>query len=285
MARLNIEDEFFLAVVSMVSPTVDVDKAYGNALRFIRMSQEKFKTGRVVSDLEFQRLGFLPELVGIFAKKVEGGYEAMGAKKYFNWLLERTEAAQVGGRISAQRERDAKGRLLPRDVTPPNNPSKLQANSKQTSKQTKQIQASSSSSSSSSISNSSSCSKINTEPAALGVFEELVKQYPKPSGSNALKRFKEQIKTDGDTEDLRLALKHYLAMLALPENDWRRPKQTFEAFLGTKSSGYFWRSFIDPESCKPTMKIKGKPAGELQRDIDATDEFQSIMNEAMNDAG
>lgn len=76
-------------------------------------------------------------------------------------------------------------------------------------------------------------------------FDSTYKKYPvRCKGSKAEERFKDQIKTDNDLADLNNALDHYVAHLKKPDNSWRRPKQTFAAFLGTGSSGYFWRDFI-----------------------------------------
>jgi len=77
----------------------------------------------------------------------------------------------------------------------------------------------------------------------------------KTAGPQINKRLKEQIKTPQDLADLTLAVTHYFKMLELPENNWREPKTSFQTFLGTKHSGYFWRDFIDPKSCKPTMRL------------------------------
>lgn len=93
-------------------------------------------------------------------------------------------------------------------------------------------------------------------PSARFEFDLFAKRYPKPPGPDANARFRAQIKTEQDATDLATAIVHYLAMLALPENDWRSPKQTFAAFLGTKRSGFFWRDFINPASALPSTTAK-----------------------------
>ena len=81
---------------------------------------------------------------------------------------------------------------------------------------------------------------------ARELFDKALREYPlKEKGPKALERFREQIKTDADFEALLRALANYKAMLGLAENSWRKPKQTFAAFLGTTSSGFFWRDFIE----------------------------------------
>ncbi len=83
-------------------------------------------------------------------------------------------------------------------------------------------------------------------------FESVRNLYPKPKGADAEDRFRDQVQTPTDYADLIAAIEHYKIMLSLPENSWRRPKQTFATFLGTKTSGFFWRDFIDPKSAQPT---------------------------------
>lgn len=134
MARLNIEDQFFLEVMTAGSLEIQ-DRLAGNALRFFRYAQEKHKRGQFVSEEEFKVLGFMEELFPLFARRTDDGIQCAGAEKHFNWLSDQSERGQTGGRVSAQRERDGRGRLL----------------SKQTpsgSKQTQAIQASPSPSSS-----------------------------------------------------------------------------------------------------------------------------------------
>lgn len=68
--------------------------------------------------------------------------------------------------------------------------------------------------------------------------------FPKTTpGPKAKERFFEQIKTVEEFEKLNISLANYSEFLKT--NPWRNPKQTFETFLGTKKSGYFWRDFID----------------------------------------
>lgn len=140
MAKQNITDRFWLEIPPIASATgVDMDKLAGNAIRFFRYAFEKYKDGQAVSKIEFERLGFLPELIPIFAKETEDGIRACGEGKFFSWIAEKSDAGRIGGQASAQRPRDEKGRLLPKQ-----NPSNAQADSKQT----QAIQASSSISSS-----------------------------------------------------------------------------------------------------------------------------------------
>lgn len=76
------------------------------------------------------------------------------------------------------------------------------------------------------------------------VFQEF-KALCSVKGPKAEDRFHSQIKTEKDFEDIKKAIANYKDFLSLPENDWRQPKQSFATFLGTKSTGYFWRDFIE----------------------------------------
>jgi hypothetical protein len=105
MARLNIEDPFWLEVVRLIGQVGDEDKAIGNAIRFFRFAQEKHKYGELVSELDFKRMGFLECLIPIFAERVDGGIRAVGAEKHFGWLVEKIAQAKDAGQKSAEARR------------------------------------------------------------------------------------------------------------------------------------------------------------------------------------
>lgn len=125
MARLNIEDMFWLEIMTVAGQMGGLDCAIGNAIRFFRYAQERHRGGFAITENEFSQLGFHEALIPLFAKRTERGIEAAGADKFFSWLEQKSEAGKTGGRISAQRERDGKGRLLPKRT-----PSTIQAESK-----------------------------------------------------------------------------------------------------------------------------------------------------------
>jgi len=143
MARINIEDQFFVDVCRVASKMGDADRAMGHALRFFRYAQTKHAKGLLITEEEFKREEFSEALFPVFAERVEGGIQAVGAKKHFSWLAQKIEAGSRGGKVSAARPRDASGRLLKSKT----DPSELQAESKLS-------QPSSSSSYSSSLSHS-----------------------------------------------------------------------------------------------------------------------------------
>jgi len=126
MARINIEDQFWLDILRVAAKIGDEDKAVGNVVRFFRFAQEKHKRGELVSEEEFMDCGFSVHMFPIFAKHVDGGIQAVGAAKYFSWLFDKSDAGRIGGQHSAQRARDEKGRLLPKQT--PSNAQADQAN-------------------------------------------------------------------------------------------------------------------------------------------------------------
>lgn len=79
---------------------------------------------------------------------------------------------------------------------------------------------------------------------ATRLAQKYTKLFPGTTvGSKYEARFLEQIQTDQDLRDVEQAMGHY--RLVLDQQTWRDPKTTFETFLGTERSGYFWRQFIE----------------------------------------
>lgn len=117
MARMNLEDQFWLDVMDIINQVGDQDKAIGNAIRFLKFAQEKHKQGKLVSEEDFKAKGFSEALIPIFAKRTPSGIQANGADKHFAWLNQKIEAGRAGGKKSAQRKRDSKGRLLKKEDT------------------------------------------------------------------------------------------------------------------------------------------------------------------------
>lgn len=173
MARLNIEDSFWLESIQLVASVGDQDKAIGNAVRFFRHAQERHKQGELITEDEFKRLGFLENLIPLFAERVDGGIRAVGAEKHFNWLLTKSEAGHIGGRVSAQRQRDERGRLISKQE-----PSKSQAqpSSPSTAKHSQASPSPSPSISNSSIKSITAVTKVTrtkAEPTDFKTVDEL----------------------------------------------------------------------------------------------------------------
>lgn len=84
----------------------DEDKAIGNAIRFIRFAQQKFKKGRLVTEQEFKSKGFSEALFGVFAERSDGHIKAIGSEKHFSWLRDRVLAGSKGGRVEKTRNEE-----------------------------------------------------------------------------------------------------------------------------------------------------------------------------------
>lgn len=82
-------------------------------------------------------------------------------------------------------------------------------------------------------------------------FENAFKSYlVQVKGPHAEIRFNEQIKTELDYQNLLKSMVNYKAYLAIKENSYRQPKQSFATYLGTKSSGFFWTDWINWQPAK-----------------------------------
>lgn len=101
VARINIEDQFWLDLMTVIERMGDKDKAAGNAIRFMRFSQEKHRKGLLLSEEEFRDKEFNEALIGVFAERVDGGIQAIGASKHFAWLDAKTKAGSKGGKSKA----------------------------------------------------------------------------------------------------------------------------------------------------------------------------------------
>jgi hypothetical protein len=100
-------------------------------------------------------------------------------------------------------------------------------------------------------------------------------------GPGAEKKFAEQIKTQEDFDALNRSLDNYNAYLKL--ETWRKPKQSFAAYLGTEKTGFFWKEWIHFDS--KSKKIK--PANQIDWDqeaeyfISAAKKFNESDSEAL----
>ena len=99
---------------------------------------------------------------------------------------------------------------------------------------------------SSSTSTSASSEKQNTYMLAFDSVLAEYKQLPGvQKGAKAEKRFQDQVKSKGSLDQLYAAIRNYRTFLSWPENEWRKPKTTFETFLGSKANGFFWHDFVE----------------------------------------
>ncbi len=170
MARINIEEEFWQEVMPLIAQFGDQDKAIGTVIRFWRFAQTKHKSGKFISEQDFKAQGFPESLIPIFAKRTPSGIQAKGSEKHFSWLKQKKDAGKAGGKVSATRNRDEKGKLLPK--VPKQNPSK-------TKRQPSTHQASYSYSSSYSFSPSLNGEPAPSAPRGNPVVGKYIEQFAK----------------------------------------------------------------------------------------------------------
>lgn len=101
MARLNIEDQFWMEIMGVSVQFPSLDAAVGNAIRFFRYAQEKHKQGIGLTENEFRQLGFSEALMPLFARRTEAGIFAAGSDKFFGWLDQKIESGRRGGSVSS----------------------------------------------------------------------------------------------------------------------------------------------------------------------------------------
>lgn len=128
MARINVEDSWWTdprrnLLARLVGKESTAD---GIALKAWRVSQEYWRKKELIPLDVFEALEGAAELLQAKIAEVrEGGVYLKGSTNHHKWLEERIKTAAKGGKKSAQRPRDAKGRLISSKQTP----SKTQATS------------------------------------------------------------------------------------------------------------------------------------------------------------
>jgi hypothetical protein len=181
MARLTIEDRWWTDPRrERLSEIVGgIDHADVVAVKAWRLAQEFWKQAfGLVPKALFFRLKHPEALIeaGLAEVQAEAVY-VRGSRDYLTWAAEMREAASIGGKKSAQRPRDAKGRLK---KTSKRTPSDVQANSKA-------VQVSDSDSVFDSDSGSeNSVGQKNEKPAPKGIFvAAYVRAYQARYGARA----------------------------------------------------------------------------------------------------
>jgi len=137
MARVNIEECWWSdprrsALSRLVG---DEDLADGLAVRMWRVAQEFWGRNELVPKHIWQTIQANSKLIQAnLAEEREGGIYVRGSSQYLDWVVERRAAARVGGKKSAKRPRDSKGRLLKSSANPEKSskqtPSEVQVKSK-----------------------------------------------------------------------------------------------------------------------------------------------------------
>ncbi len=110
MARVNVDDSFWVDIGRIDRGSIPYDQLVGNALRLLRFAQEQYKNGKCISPEQWEMEGFLECLLPRFAERKEDGYHVRGAAERFEWLKKRAEAGRSGGQISGGvRNSDSEG--------------------------------------------------------------------------------------------------------------------------------------------------------------------------------
>jgi hypothetical protein len=171
MPRINVEDWFWMDVMKVAVKVGDIDKASGNALRFIKFAQERYRADKTISEKDFQDEGFLEALIPVFAKRTDTGIIAVGAEKHFQWLTKKKEAGRKGAKKTNEKRWKDKS-----------NQAVISTNQHSSAKISTNQHSSPSISISSSISNSPSIS--NSKNYSVGEAEK-----PLPTADENVKRF------------------------------------------------------------------------------------------------
>lgn len=115
MARLTIEDQWWTdprreKLAGLVGGFLMADAV---AIRLWRAAQEFWGSGKQPMPLEvFETFEHYPSIVQAKLATIENdGVYVRGTRDYHTWLAEKRSSAAAGGKKSAQRPRDAKGRL------------------------------------------------------------------------------------------------------------------------------------------------------------------------------
>jgi hypothetical protein len=117
LARINIEESLFQDInFELLKEKLGRFAAAGAVVYLWRLGQKYWLKGHSpIPEKQWQMAGLPEELIECdFAFRVEGGFEVKGAEKHFEWIERFIEGNSKGGKVSAQRPRDEKGRLLPK---------------------------------------------------------------------------------------------------------------------------------------------------------------------------
>jgi hypothetical protein len=135
VARLNFDDALFKeeGFQNLLISVGDRQKAKGIVWELYELAQKYWYPDRKLIPLEAFYDRNLPEDLyakGGLAELRDGGVYVKGSEKQFEWLFEARENGKKGGKTSAKRPRDSRGRLLSAkkaDKTPKHPPSGDQA--------------------------------------------------------------------------------------------------------------------------------------------------------------
>jgi hypothetical protein len=236
MARINVEDSLW-ADPRLVRLSIMLGSqltAVGAVVVGWRVAQKYWCPDRLpIPESVFLEAGLPEELVTAgMADRVKGGIRMRGCEEHFAWWFQKQKAGANGGKSSAKRPRDAKGRMLPKDSK--RHPSDIQAETSHS-----QASSSSSSSSSSSVSTSISESKSKSEIQNTWAVEwtaRLYEAYPKRDGSNrkkaAVAQLQKMLTSVEVAERMLVAIQKYKAHCDAKGETGTSFVKQFKTFLG-----------------------------------------------------
>lgn len=248
MARINLDDKLFKeqGFQDLMIAVGNRRMAKGIVWELYVLAQKFWFPDRLPIPLDVFKAAEFPEVLysanGLCELR-EGGVYARGSEEQFKWLFQKSEAGKKPKKLPTKLKTPK--RVLTDVSARPTGDNGIE-----------RLESSLLSSLSSFLTSNYSYLKTNisSEDAAL-LFDLCFAEFPaRVEGPKARERFETQLKTFFDIREFAVSIGHYNTMLSLPENAWRRPKTTFEAYLGTKSSGRFWRDYVNPDSCLPTTK-------------------------------
>lgn len=248
MARINIEECWWSdprrsRLIKLIGSE---ERADGIAVKMWRVGQEFWKRDRQLVPIAiFDSLEFAQQLLGAGLAVIQGDFVYIrGSSQYLEWVHDKQEAGRIGGKKSAERPRDEKGRLLPKDQTnTEQTPNNIQADSKQ-------IQASDSVSGSKEL-NTIEQRKRRSNVKSQFDLEKLYEGYPRKKGKTpGLKKLSKDILSIEDYEQLAAAIQNYAQEVAGKEPQYILH---FSTFAGQ------WRDWVHVEPDQTQFSINTKP--------------------------
>lgn len=229
MPRINIQDSWWIDPrrSALIKKLGSEEMADGAAVRLWRLGQEYWKHNhQAIPKHCFDLLGCALQLLECgLCYLEEGGIYVRGSCQNFEWLDGKREAASKGGKISATRPRDSRGRL--------------QAVSKQSPSESNRVQRSSSSSSSSSNTQKIKNNIVGIRSIYSKEFNELWEMYGRRGDKKeSFREYNHLGLQASELENLKTAIGNYVS-----ENKDIQFRKHFQRFLKTD-----WR-----ETLKPTL--------------------------------
>lgn len=175
MARINIEEQWWSDPrrSKLARILASEDMADARAIRMWRLAQEFWQHERSLVPLKiFSTLEAWEALLECHLAEVRGEeVYVSGSSQYLDWVFEEKQKRKRGGKKSAKRPRDAKGRLLPA-----NHPAEVQVTSKCDPSEPSNVQVSGSGSGSSS--SSKAAGNLKKQEARFRYAKDVVKVRP-----------------------------------------------------------------------------------------------------------